>query len=115
MKKKREEEDPDHPSSVPFARHMNFILHYFDRACFNVSLAIPAEETRLELFQFVLESVCNEFFDTFEDDIGKAMYNNFSRQADLLCGDEVTGACSNFYYAEEFDEVLVEVEEEDGQ
>ena len=38
------------------------------------------------------------FFEIFEDDIGKAMYNNFSRQADLLCGDEVTGACSDFYY-----------------
>lgn len=105
------EEDPNDPSSVPFARHMNFILHYFDRACYNVSLSIPAEETRIEEVQFVVESVCNEFFEIFEDDIGRAMYNNFSRQADYLCGDEVTGACSDFYYAEEFEEVLIEVEE----
>ena len=111
-KKTREEEDPNDPSRVPFARHMNFILHYFDRACFNVSLAIPATETRIEEFQLAIESMCNDFIEIFEDDIGKAMYNNFSRQADLLCGDEVTGACSDFYYVEEFDEVLVEVDSE---
>ena len=41
------------------------------------------------------------------------MYNNFTRQADLLCGAEVTGACSDFYYEEKFNEVLVEVVDEE--
>ena len=111
--KQKPVDSPNNPDKVPFARHMNFILHYFDRACFNVSLAIPAEETRLGEFQFVLESLCNEFFEVFEDDIGRAMYNNFTRQADLLCGAEVTGACSDFYYEEKFNEVLVEVVDEE--
>ena len=53
-------------------------------ACFNVSLGIPAEETRIEKFQFVFESICDDLFEQFEDQIGLAFYNNMSSQTDLI-------------------------------
>ncbi len=88
--------------TVPFARHMDLILHVMPNACFNVSLGIPAEETRIEKFQFVFESICDDLFEQFEDQIGLAFYNNMSSQTDLICGDEIVAACSDFVLEYEY-------------
>ena len=96
---------------VPFARHMDLILHNVPHACYDVTLMLPIEETRLEEAKRVLESACNDLFEVFEEPISEAFYNNFSSQTDYLCGDEVTAACSDFYLEEKYEWVEEEVEE----
>ncbi len=101
----------DADAVVPFARHMDLILHNVPHACYDVALFLPLEETRLEEAKFVLESACNDFFDEFEEAISEAFYNNFSSQTDYLCGDAVTAACSDFYLEETWEWVEEEDEE----
>ena len=108
-----EQEIQKKKDTVPFARHMDLILHMMPKACFNVSLAIPASETRVEQFKLVLETVCDDLFDQFEDQISAAFYNNFSSQTDRICGDEIVTACSDFVLEYDFVEVEEEEEEEE--
>ena len=90
--------------TVPFERHMDLILHLMPNACLNLSLAIPAEETRLDKFKSVLENSCDDLYEQFEDQIGKAYYNNMTTQTDTLCGDKVIAACGDFVLEYEYEE-----------
>ena len=92
--------------TVPFSRHMDLILHVMPNACYNVSLGIPAEETRVDKVMLLLEKACDDLFEQFEDQIGHAFFNNFSSQTDTICGDEIVAACSDFVL--EYDWVEVE-------
>jgi hypothetical protein len=100
-------------STVPFARHMDLILHMMPKACYNLSLAIPANETRIEKVKLVFEAVCDDLFDQFEDQIGLAFYNNFSSQTDTICGDDVVSACSDYVLEYEYVELGDNEEEEE--
>jgi hypothetical protein len=89
--------------TVQFKRHMDLILHLMPNACLNLSLAIPADETRLDKFKSVLEASCDDLYEQFEDQIGKAFYNNVTTQTETLCGDEVIAACGNFVLEYEYE------------
>jgi hypothetical protein len=112
--RQRKETSTSTSNTVPFARHMDLILHLMPKACHNVSLAIASNETRLDKVKFVFETVCDDLFDQFEDQIGLAFYNNFSSQTDTICGDEIVSACSDYVLEYEYVEVGEDGDEQDN-
>lgn len=92
---------------VPFSRHMHLILHTLPRACWNVSMAAPKQETRVQEMARVLEEACEDLYEQFEDEVTQAFYNNVTSQTEYICGDAVVAACSEFFYEEYYVDVPI--------